>query len=357
MPAPRTIDEYLAAVREDQRAVLQKLRQTIQAAVPQAEECISYGLAAFRLNGKPLVAFGASARHCAFYPMNATTVAAYHQELQGYDTSKGTIRFPAAKPLPVSLVRKLVKARIAENAGKPGTARPTKKQPERAAAQHVEEVVARLRRLGTKATREGMARYGLPSDKAFGVPVGTLQQVAKELGRDHDLAAALWATGWYEARMLAAFIDEPERVTPAQMDRWCKEFDNWGICDTVCFHLFDRSPHAFRKVVQWARLRGEFARRGSFALLACLALHDKAAPEEAFTSCLPLIEQAATDERNFVKKAVSWALRAVGRRNAALHEQAVTLAQRLVDSAEAAARWVGKDVLKELTHPKVTRRF
>ena len=126
----------------------------------------------------------------------------------------------------------------------------------------VEAAVAWLKRRGTARTRDGMARYGLPSDKAFGVPVGTIQQLAKRLGRNHQLAAGLWDTGWYEARLLAAFVDEPERVTPAQMDRWCRDFDNWGVCDTVCFHLFDRTPHAFGKVAQWSRRRDEFARRG-----------------------------------------------------------------------------------------------
>ena len=137
-----------------------------------------------------------------------------------------------------------------------------------ASGKNVGAVVAELKRLGTKRTRDGMARYGLPSDKAFGVPVGTIQQLAKRLGKSHELAAALWATGWYEARMLAAYVDEPERVMPAQMDRWCRDFDNWGICDTVCFVLFDRSPHAFGRVARWARRREEFIRRGAFALLA-----------------------------------------------------------------------------------------
>src|SRR5262245_47827985 len=182
----------------------------------------------------------------------------------------------------------------------------------------VEAVVVSLKRLASKRDRDGMSRYGLPSDNAFGVPVGSIQKLAKRLGRNHDLAVALWDAGWYEARMLAAFADEPERVTPAQMDRWCWDFDNWGICDTVCFHLFDRTPHAFRKVEQWAGRRDEFVKRAAFALLACLALHDKHTGNEPFARCLPLIERAATDERNFVKKGVSWALRGIGRRSSDL---------------------------------------
>jgi 3-methyladenine DNA glycosylase AlkD len=219
------------------------------------------------------------------------------------------------------------------------------------------DVVAELKRLGTKRTRDSMARYGIVAPKAFGVPVGVIQQLAKRLGRNHELAVALWETGWYEARMLCAYIDEPERVTPAQMERWCRDFDNWGIVDTVCFALFDRTPHAFLKVEQWAGRRDEFVKRAAFVLLACLALHDKSAGNEPFARCLPLVERAASDERNFVKKGVSWALRSIGRRNRELHVAAVKTSQRLASSPQAAARWVGKDALRELTSPAVTRRL
>ncbi len=221
----------------------------------------------------------------------------------------------------------------------------------------VEAVLASLKRHSTSSTREGMARYSIPSDKAFGVPMATMQRLAKKLGHSHDLAAALWHTGWYEARTVAAFVDEPDRVTPAQMDRWCREFENWAICDTVCFFLFDRTPHAFRKVEQWSRRRDEIGKRAAFVLLACLALHDKLSEDQSFSRCLPLVEQAATDERNFVKKGVSWALRAIGRRNRALHTAAVAVAERLSASPDAAARWVGKSALRELTSPTVTRKL
>src|SRR5205823_4816523 len=242
---------------DGQRAALEKLRKTIQAAAPQAEEYISYQLPAFRLDGRPLVAFGAATNHCAFYPMSSRTVPAHKDDLKGYDTSKGTIRFAADKPLPAALVRKLVKARIAENEARRALAKKPRAAARKRTAEHatpgpsgkqqdVEAVVASLKRLATKRTRDGMARFGLPSDKAFGVAVGDIQKLAKRLGRNHELAAALWETGWYEARLLAAFVDEPQRVTPAQMDRWCRDFDNWGVCDTVCFHLFDRTPHAWR---------------------------------------------------------------------------------------------------------------
>jgi 3-methyladenine DNA glycosylase AlkD len=206
-----------------------------------------------------------------------------------------------------------------------------------------------LRKLATKATRDGLARYAIPAQRAFGVAVGAMRKLARDLGRDHDLAEDLWQTGWYEARMLACFLDDPQCVTPAQMDRWCRDFDSWAICDTACFHLFDRTPHAFRKVKQWARRKEEFVKRAGFALLASLALHDKDADDELFAECLPLVERAASDERNFVKKGVNWALRAVGRRSRELHSLAVALARRLADSADAAPRWVGKDALRELT--------
>jgi 3-methyladenine DNA glycosylase AlkD len=217
--------------------------------------------------------------------------------------------------------------------------------------------LAWLERRGSRRNVDGMARYGIVAEKVFGVSVADLRAYAKTLGRDHALALALWKTGWYEARMLAAFVDEPARVTPAQMDRWCRDFDNWAICDTVCFHLFDRTPHAWAKVARWSTAREEFVRRAAFALLASLALHDKAAPDGPFLDALPLVEQAAADGRNFVKKGVSWALRLIGRRNRALNASSVAVARGLVGSASPAARWVGRDALRELTSAAVVARL
>jgi len=211
----------------------------------------------------------------------------------------------------------------------------------------VESVVAALKKLGTKATRDGMARYAIPSDKAFGVPVGVLKKEAKRLGRNHELAAALWDSGWYEARMLAAFIDDPARVTVSQMERWCKDFDNWAIVDTVCFHLFDRAADAWSRPDPWSRSRDEFSKRAAFALLWSLALHDKSAADEKFLSGLVLIEREAKDERNFVKKAANMALRAFGRRSPKVKAAAIAVAKRLADSGDATARWIGADALKE----------
>ena len=208
--------------------------------------------------------------------------------------------------------------------------------------------VAELKRLGRKKTRDGMARYAIPSDKAFGVQVGEIRQLAKRLGRNHELAQALWDTGWYEARMLATFVDEPDCVTPAQMDQWCKDFDNWAICDTVCFKLFDRTPHAFKKITQWSKRKDEFVKRAAFALLASVALHDKKSGDAPFLNSLLLIEQAATDDRNFVKKGVSWSLRGIGKRSPNLKATALRLAERLAASPDRAARWIGKDTLRDL---------
>ena len=223
--------------------------------------------------------------------------------------------------------------------------------------ERVQAVLAWLKREGSQATRDGMARYAIPSDHAFGVSVGSLQRYAKRLGRDHALAAALWDTGWYEARLLASFVDDPALVTASQMDRWCRDFDSWAICDTVCFHLFDRTPHAWRKLAQWSARRDEFVKRAAFALLWSLSVHDKGAADAAFAEGLVLVEREGKDERNFVKKAVNMALRAIGKRNRALHAAALAVAQRLAASMHPAARWVGNDALKELNGAAVARRL
>jgi Predicted DNA alkylation repair enzyme len=215
------------------------------------------------------------------------------------------------------------------------------------------DVVSRLRKMGSKRVRDAMLRYRIPNDNAFGIPVGKIQSLGKELGRNHELALALWKTGFYEARMLAALVDDPKLVTPAQMDRWCKDFDNWGIVDTVCFKLFDETPHAWKKVAQWSKRRDEFQKRAGFALLACLGVHDKRASNENFIKCLPLIEEAATDQRNFVKKGVSWALRVIGRRNIELNNAAMQLAQKLANSSDPTSRWLGKEALREFKRPLV----
>jgi len=217
-----------------------------------------------------------------------------------------------------------------------------------------DEALAWLEKRGSRRVAEGMARFGIQTKlRVLGVAMGTLRSLGKQLGRDHALAGALWTSGCYEARLLAALVDDPQRVTRRQMNAWAASFENWADCDTVCFNLFDQTPFAWEKARQWAKSPREFVKRAAFALMACLALHDKAASDPEFLVLLPLIERGASDERNFVKKAVSWALRAIGRRNLALNAAALAVARRLSRSEEAVPRWVGKDALRELASPKV----
>ena len=214
-----------------------------------------------------------------------------------------------------------------------------------------------LQRRGTKANREGMARYGIVAKKVIGVSVGSMRTLAKELGRDHALSRALWKTGYYEGRMLAALVGEPDRVTPAEMERYAKAFDNWAICDTWTFVLWDRTPHAWPKVREWSTRKEEFVKRAAFAMLASLTVHDKAAPDERYLAGLELIEREASDPRNFVKKAVNWALRSIGKRSPMLNREAIVVAKRLAAAEDSASRWVGKDALRELTSPGVQSRL
>jgi 3-methyladenine DNA glycosylase AlkD len=210
-------------------------------------------------------------------------------------------------------------------------------------------VLAALAAKGDAKVRADMApRYGITAEKAWGVRMADIKLIARGQGRNHALAEPLWATGWYEARLLVSMIADPALLTAAQMDRWTRDFDNWAVCDTLCFNLYDRSPHAWAKVDKWATAKPEFVKRTAFALLASLALHDKKAPDEPFLARLPLIEAAASDERNFVTKGVNWALRSIGnRKSPALKKAAFDLAARLAASSDPTARWNGKDALRE----------
>ena len=231
-------------------------------------------------------------------------------------------------------------------------------------------ILAELEAMGSPDDRAGMARYGIVVDDAFGVSVYELRKVAKRLGRDHELALALWETGVHEARLLAAFTDEPGLVDADQMERWAAGFDSWDICDQATTDLFDQTPLAWDKAVVWSSRPEEFVKRGGFALMAGLAVHDKRSPDERFIGLLAHIEREAFDERNFVKKAVNWALRNIGKRNLALNEAAAACAQRIRAAADAraggsrggdassrSARWVASDALRELTSPKVQARL
>ncbi len=228
---------------------------------------------------------------------------------------------------------------------KPGSTPPT-----------VAAALAALKGASTRKDFANLARFGIAAPRAYGVSIANVQKLAKRYGRDHEFAAALWGSGWYEARLLAAWVDDPALVTPAQMEQWCRDFDNWGICDTVCFVLFDRSPHAWPKVEAWSDAPEEFVKRAAFALLASLAGHDKQATDRQFIRGLALVEAAAGDDRNFVKKGVSWALRRIGTRNAALHAAALATSRRLAASDAPAARWVGNDGIRDLTKARAPRK-
>ena len=221
----------------------------------------------------------------------------------------------------------------------------------------VADALAWLKKHSKKSIRDGMARYAIPSDKALGVLMGDIQRLAKQLGRDHALALELWKTDVYEARMLCAYVDEPARVTPALMDAQARDFDNWAICDTLCFALWVLTPHAFAKIRKWANHKDEYVKRASFALLASMALKHKESTDADYLPLLPLMEKAANDQRNFVKKAVSWALRGVGRRSVKLNKASLVLAKKLAASEDAAPRWIGKDAFRELSSAAVQKRL
>jgi 3-methyladenine DNA glycosylase AlkD len=191
-------------------------------------------------------------------------------------------------------------------------------------------------------------RYGIHTPVAIGVAMRDLKQIAREVGRSHALAESLWGTGVYEARIVASMVDEPLRVTTAQMDRWCADFDNWAICDTVCFNLFDRAPDAWSRLEPWAGRPEEFVKRGAFALLWSLALHDKTADDSRFVAALGLVEREACDERPLVTKAISMALKAVGKRNTDLRVAALESAGRLTCQDGRPARSIGRGALREL---------
>ena len=218
-------------------------------------------------------------------------------------------------------------------------------------------IVAHLRSLGSDHDRAGMSRYGINVANACGVSVPELRRLAKLIGRDHALALALWQTGLHEAQMLAAFIDDPSRVTAGQMESWVLDLDSWDTCDQVCTDLFDRTSFAYDKAAEWAGREEEFVKRAGFALMAGLAVHDKAAPDEAFLPFLQLVVKEADDERNFVKKAVSWALRNIGKRNLALNAAAQGVAAELKLAGSRSARWIGSDAYRELASDKVQARL
>jgi 3-methyladenine DNA glycosylase AlkD len=219
------------------------------------------------------------------------------------------------------------------------------------------EIVSALNSLADPDNVRGMARFGINPRGTLGVSMPVLRKMAKETGRDHALALELWETGIHEARILAALVADPAKTTASQMESWLKDLDSWDVTDQVCMNLFDRTSCAHEKALAWTGRKREFEKRGGFALIACLALHDKTAPDEKLEKFLPAIERESDDPRNFVKKAVSWALRHIGKRNGRLNKLAVAAAKRIGKRDSNAAKWVSRDVLKELTGEKVRRKL
>jgi len=203
----------------------------------------------------------------------------------------------------------------------------------------------------------GMAKFAVGGQHTLGISIPTLRGIAREVGKEHELAQQLWASGIHETRILATMVDEPKKVTEAQMESWVAEFDSWDLCDQCCLNLFRRTPFAYPKAHEWSSRTEEFVKRAAFALMATLAVHDKKAGDESFIAFLPVIKREATDERNFVKKAVNWALRQIGKRNLSLNEAAVQTAREIQLIESKSARWIAADALRELTSDKVRQRF
>jgi len=221
----------------------------------------------------------------------------------------------------------------------------------------VKEIVQKLEEKAKPDQLEGMARYGITVEKRLGVSVPDMRKLAKEIGKDHQLAIELWRTGISEAMMTASMIDISESVTEKQMEEWVKDFDSWDVCDQVCMNLFDRSPLAWKKVLDWAEREEEFVKRAAFALIACLAWHDKTAPDEKFIQLIPVIQKASTDPRNYVKKAVSWTLRHIGKRNANLNKVAIQAAKEIQQMDSKPAKWIASDVIRDITRKLIQSRF
>jgi 3-methyladenine DNA glycosylase AlkD len=220
----------------------------------------------------------------------------------------------------------------------------------------VEEILTHLNSLANPDNVAGMGRYGINTHNTLGISIYTLRPIAKEIGRDHALALALWDSGIHEARILASYIDDPAKVTEAQLERWVLDFDSWDVCDQVC-DLFGKTPLAYQKAFEWSKRQEEFVKRAGFVLMAELAAHDKKAPDEKLAQFLPVIARESTDERNFVKKAVNWALRNIGKRDRYLNGLAIETAGQIRQVPSKSARWIAADALRELTGEKVQARL
>jgi len=221
----------------------------------------------------------------------------------------------------------------------------------------IDEALAQLKSLADPKAVEGMSRYGISSEGTLGVSIPNIRKIAKDAGVDHDLAAKLWLTGIHEARLLAAFVDDPALVTVEQMDSWAADFDSWDVCDQCCCDLFYRSELAWQQAIEWSSREEEFVKRAAFALMAGLAWHDKTAPDGRLKKFLPIIKRESGDERNYVKKAVNWALRNIGKRNLNLNQAAIKTAREIEKKDTKPARWIARDALRELTSDAVQKRL
>jgi 3-methyladenine DNA glycosylase AlkD len=221
----------------------------------------------------------------------------------------------------------------------------------------VQNVLDRLESKAQPEQLKGMAKYGIALEQRLGVSVPDMRKLAKELGRDHKLALDLWRTGIAEARIVAGMIDDPAKLTEEQMEEWVKGINSWDVCDQVCMNLFEKNQLAWKKIVDWSEREEEFVKRTAFSLIACLAWHDKKASDEKFIELLPVIIRGATDERNFVKKAVNWALRNIGKRNLKLNEAAINTAKKIKQLDSKAARWVAADAIRELESAAIQSRL
>jgi 3-methyladenine DNA glycosylase AlkD len=221
----------------------------------------------------------------------------------------------------------------------------------------VEEVLKRLKSKARLDQLEGMARYGMSTDKRLGISIPELRKMAKEIGKSHQLALELWQSGIDEAKILASMIAKPEKATEKQLEEWVKDLNSWDVCDQACMNFFEKTPFAWQKIGEWSRRKEEFVKRAAYALIACLAWHDKEAEDKKFIQLFPIIKAGATDERNFVKKAVNWALRHIGKRNLRLNKEAIKFAKEILKIDSKSARWIANDALRELQSKVVQNRL
>jgi 3-methyladenine DNA glycosylase AlkD len=221
----------------------------------------------------------------------------------------------------------------------------------------VEDILKKLKAKARPDQVEGMARYGISPERRLGVKVPDMRKLAKEVGKDHELALELWKTGIPDAQIVAALVAEPEKLTDVQMEDWVKNLNSWDVCDQVCMNLFDKSPLAIKKIHDWSGREEEFVKRAAYALIACIAWHDKEAEDDTFIQLFPVIKFGATDARNYVKKSVNWALRHIGKRNIKLNKAAIEVAEEIGRMDSKAARWIASDALRELKSENVQKRF